>query len=151
MFQKLKKLIYIICFSLSMTSLNAFVISGNDSCRGSKVYGFDFDENAILPMVSIQVSENTIIPDITMKIVDNPREADLIFVDNFDDAKMKICRVNNILSDEKIKVGRNIILPDIKIKLSKNPIFPDYKIYISSQIFTNSEVAAIFALLWKKK
>jgi hypothetical protein len=139
--------------SIAMLSLsiqaNAFIVSTATKIQPNKIYEYYITDTAIAPDISVKVSETAIAPDFTFKIVHDPKEADLIFVDDYEKADVFVTKAKSALAAKTIKVSATSIAPDITVKLADNPIAPDYKIYVLSTRFTKEEAAALFAIYLK--
>lgn len=126
-----------------------FIISGENNCFGSDTYKYYFSETAIIADFTVKVRKDALLPDITMKLVNDPKQADLIFVDGFSQANMKVCKISIPVGVKSIKLSDTALLPDITVRLSETAILADYKIFILSAVFTKEEAAALFAVIWK--
>jgi hypothetical protein len=151
----LKKLcIAVVCLTIlnNGNAFAGFIISGKSACSGGDVYSYKFysyEYEQSPNLIRVKVSEYEFYPDITMKLVYDPREADLIFVDDLENANMKVCKSSSLSGAQTIKVSKYESNPNIKVKMSNYPSSPYYKIFISSKIFTSEEVAALFAVILK--
>jgi hypothetical protein len=127
-----------------------FIISGESNCYGNGTYSYYFSETAIVPDYKVKISENSLLPDITVKIVSDPKQADLIFVDEFKRSNMKVCKSSSSIDAKRIKVSSTTLFPDVTVNISEKSPYPAYKIFILSETFTNEEVVALFAVIWKE-
>lgn len=128
----------------------AFIISGETACFSRDTYAYHFSESAIISDYTVKITSTAIFPDITMQLVNDPKQADLIFVDEFRKSGMKVCKGSSLAIGVKtIKISETAIVPDITVKLSVTPLLSDYKIFVQSRIFTKEEAAALFAVIWK--
>lgn len=141
-------LLLITMLSLSIQG-NAFIVSTATKIRPNKIYEYYISDTALAPDISVKVSETALVPDFTFKIVHDPKEADLIFVDDYEKADIYVTKANNALAAKTIKVSATSLAPDITVKLVDNPLISDYKIYVSSTRFTKEEAAALFAIYLK--
>jgi hypothetical protein len=145
--------IFVVNIFFSDSAFAAFIISGESSYYGSNTYSYIFTDIALSPDYKVQVNETALSPDITLQIVTDPRQADLVFVDEFGSGNLKVCKPGTAQTAKTIKLSTLTLAlsPDITVQLSKAALRPDYKIYILSKIFTKEEVAALFAVLLKKR
>lgn len=151
-------MIFIFCSISYIFPQNAsasFIVSAesnsySSNLYGDKVYEYKFSTSSITSDYTVNVSDSTLTPDISMKLVDNPQYADLIFVDNFDKADMKVCKTSIGFDTLTINVSNSAILSDISILLSRSPLFFDYTIFVASTKFTKEEAAALFAVIWEE-
>lgn len=138
--------ISIICSNTSA----AFIISNNSSCTGIDTYQYSFTRSSVKPDYTVKVVKAAVMPDLTIKLVDDPRQADLVLVDSFENADMKICKVNSFSSGIKtIMVTEFSVMPDVTVLLSETTVLQNYKLFVRSSEISREEAAALFAVIWK--
>lgn len=145
---KTLSLLTIAMLSLS-SQADAFIVSTATKIQANKTYEYYISDTVVVPDISVKVSETTVVPDFTFKIVHDPKEADLIFVDDYAKADVFVTKAKSAIGVKTIKVSATAVVPDISVKLADNPILPDYKIYVLSTHFTKEEAAALFAIYLK--
>lgn len=146
---------------LGATHASAFVVDVQDcqsfpNALGPTVYEFDFDQFAIQPDVTVQVTTSSYNDDITIAVTSDPRQANLIMADGLPQSDISICKIRRgsaILRNHDVttvKVERFAISPDVRVGTTTNLRGADYVLFNGSKAFTDAEAAAFFAVLWKR-
>lgn len=132
---------------LCPTAPAQFIISAEGSCFGGNTYSYNFTRS-ITADFTVKVSRSAVAPDLRMRLVSSPRDANLILVDDFDGADMKVCKSRS-LTDTSIRVSPSAVVADISVALSRSVVIPDYHIFIDSERLSDEEAAALFAVIWE--
>jgi hypothetical protein len=126
-----------------------FVISTKSTCNQRNVYAYHFSNSAPLPDYKVKISSKIVLPDLKIQIVDDPKKANLILIDDFNEADMQICKQSTPLNAKVIHFSSSVVLPDITIELTKSSFDVDYKIFVASERMTVEEAAVLYAVVWK--
>lgn len=126
-----------------------FVVSAERSCMGTGIYGYHFSSTAVLPDFTVKVSAHAVVPDLRIRLVSDPRQADLLLADGVSPSSMRVCKQRSGLSVTTIKVSKFAVIPDTTVQLSRSNFLADHKLFVASEIFSEEEAAALFAVIWE--
>ena len=143
-----QRLLTVLVLALAGISNAQLVISSSSVCFGEDVYAFYFSETTFLSDHTIKISPTTPFPDLTIQVVNNPSNADIVLIDNFNNANLKVCNSSTSFGATTIRLSETATFPDITIKLTNQAPFADYTLYVQSTRITIDEAAALVGIIW---
>jgi hypothetical protein len=119
----------------------------DDLCFASGAATYRLAPNAAAPDYRVKIDNNAPLPDLRMALVDRPEIADFVLADDFGAAPSNACRPPARV--KTIKLDSETLSPDVTVSLSPGDTMPDYRVYVHSARYSQQDVAALLAALWK--
>ena len=107
---------------------------------------YQFLPNSAAPDYRVKIERAGAHPDLRLQIVQQPEIADLVIADDDDAAQGDLCPAGSV---KTIRVDADETRPDVTIRFAEQGEASDYRIYVHSQRFSQTDIAAMQAVIWK--
>ena len=119
----------------------------DDLCFASGSATYRLAPRAPSPDYRVKIDNSASRPDLRMVLVDRPEIADFVLADDFGGASGNACK--SAVPVKTVKVDSEARSPDVTVSFAPGDTIPDYRIYVHSVRFSQQDVAALLAVLWK--
>ena len=114
------------------------------NCFASGASTYQIVAKAAAPDYRIRIDSAAAHPDLRMQLVDRPEHADFVMVDDASDDEPATCKSARTVTHDGA-AGK----PDVTVQLSTDAKGADYRLYVRSARFSQQDVAALLAAMWK--
>ena len=142
-----KTLTMIAAFAITAAAHGMFKPAERSLCFASGATTYQIARNALAPDFHIKIAGDVPHADLRMQLVDRAEIADFVLVDDFGAADQMPCRPTTAI--KTVTLDTNSVAPDVTVALSADTSAADYRLYLHSVRFSQQEVAAILAAMWR--
>ena len=119
----------------------------DELCFASGAATYKLAPKASWPDYRVKIDNSAPRPDLRMQLVDRPEIADFVLADDYGAVPGNACRSAAPL--KTIKIDSEAQAPDVTVSFGPGDTMPDYRVYVHSVRYSQQDVAALLAVLWK--